>query len=79
MVGAEAISEEQRQSLLAALDRLATPEREILVMRYLEDLNFPEVPAILGIGLGAAKTRQHRAPQRIHVLMEERVGPEPGR
>ena len=72
------IREEQRQQLLTALDGRATPDREILVMRYLEDLTFPEVAAILGIGEGAAKMRHLRALQPIRVLMEERDGPEPG-
>jgi DNA-directed RNA polymerase specialized sigma24 family protein len=44
----------------------------------LEDLTFPEVAAILGIGEGAAKMRRLRALQPIPVLMEERDGPEPG-
>ena len=58
------VREEQRQQLLAALDRLATPD--------------PEVVAILGIGEGAAKMRHLRTLQPIRVLMEERDGPEPG-
>jgi RNA polymerase sigma-70 factor (subfamily 1) len=72
------VREEQRQRLLAALDRLATPDREILVMRYLEDQTFSGIAAILGIGQGAAKMRDLRALQRIRVLMEGRDGPEPG-
>jgi RNA polymerase sigma-70 factor (ECF subfamily) len=72
------VREEQRQRLRVALVRLAAPDREILVMRYLEDLTFPEVAAILGIGEGAAKMRHLRALQRIRVLMGGGDGPEPG-
>jgi RNA polymerase sigma-70 factor (ECF subfamily) len=63
--------------LLAGLHRLATPDRELLVMRYLEDLTLPEVAAILGIGEGAAQSRHLGSLQRIRVLMVERDGPEP--
>ena len=54
----------------AALGRLTPPDREILVMRYLEDLTFPEIAAILGIGEGAAKMRHLRAIERIRSVMK---------
>lgn len=65
------IRAEQRQRVRAALDRLAPPDREILIMRYLEDLTFPTIATILGIEEGAAKMRHLRALQRIRALIEE--------
>lgn len=70
------IRSEERQRVRAALDVLAPPDREILIMRYLEDLAFPEIAAILDITEGAAKMRHLRALKRIHTLMKG-DGPEP--
>jgi RNA polymerase sigma-70 factor (ECF subfamily) len=71
------IREEQRQRVREALDRLASPDREVLIMRYLDELTFPEIAAILGIEEGAAKMRHLRALQRIRTLIEK-DGPESG-
>jgi RNA polymerase sigma-70 factor (ECF subfamily) len=61
--------EEQRLHLHAALQGLAPIDREILMMHYLDELSFPEIAAILGIGEGAAKMRHLRALRRIRSLM----------
>jgi RNA polymerase sigma-70 factor (ECF subfamily) len=64
------VREERRPQLHAALGRLTPPDREVLVMRYLEDLTFPEIASILGLGESAAKMRHLRALQRIRALIE---------
>jgi RNA polymerase sigma-70 factor, ECF subfamily len=63
------LREEQRQHVHAALRKMAPIDREILMMHYLEELNFPEIAAILDIGEGAAKMRHLRALRRIRALM----------
>ena len=45
-------------------------DREVLLMRYLEDLSFRDIAAILGIGEGAAKMRHLRALQRMRTHIE---------
>jgi RNA polymerase sigma-70 factor (ECF subfamily) len=62
--------EEQRVHIRAALDRLPEREREILTLRYLEQLTTAEVAAILGISDGAVKMRLLRAVQRLHDLVQ---------
>jgi RNA polymerase sigma-70 factor (ECF subfamily) len=62
---------EERRRVRAALDRLAAADREILIMRYLEDLAFAEIAGILGVQVAAAKMRHLRALKRIHVIMEK--------
>jgi RNA polymerase sigma-70 factor (ECF subfamily) len=64
------VREERRQQVHAALERLTPPDREILAMRYLEDLAFTEIAAILGIGESAAKMRHLRAIERIRSVMK---------
>jgi RNA polymerase sigma-70 factor, ECF subfamily len=63
------LREENRQHVHSALQKLASVDREILMMHYLEELSFPVIAAILDIGEGAAKMRHLRALRRIRVLM----------
>jgi RNA polymerase sigma-70 factor (ECF subfamily) len=67
--GHDLLREERRQHVREALKRLAQPDREILVMRYLEDLSFPEIAAILEIGESAAKMRHLRAIEKIRIVL----------
>jgi RNA polymerase sigma-70 factor (ECF subfamily) len=64
------IRQESQEQVHAALARLAPSDRDVLVLRYLEDLSFPEIAAILGIGEGAAKMRHLRALQRMRTHIE---------
>lgn len=65
------IRAELRDRLQAALERLPTTDREILVMRNLEGLPVAEVAAVLGISEGAAKVRHLRALRRLRAILEE--------
>jgi RNA polymerase sigma-70 factor (ECF subfamily) len=62
---------EQRRRVQAALARLSERDREVLVLRYLEQLPLREVAAALGIGEGAAKARHARALLRLQALLSE--------
>jgi RNA polymerase sigma-70 factor, ECF subfamily len=64
------IRQERQEHVHAVLARLAPTDREVLVMRYLEDLSFPEIAGILGIGESAAKMRHLRALQRMRTHIE---------
>jgi RNA polymerase sigma-70 factor (ECF subfamily) len=68
--GHSLVREESRQRVHAALARLSPADREILVMRYLEDLTFPEIAAILEIGESAAKMRHLRSIERIRSVLK---------
>ena len=56
---------ELRGRVQAALAQLAERDREILVMRYLEQLSTHEIAAVLQISEGAVKTRHVRALERL--------------
>jgi RNA polymerase sigma-70 factor (ECF subfamily) len=53
----------------AALDALPERDREVLVLRFLEDLPTAEAAAVLGVGEGALKMRVVRALQRLRELL----------
>ena len=67
-----AMKSELRSRIRAALDRLEERDREVLVLRHLEQLSTHETAAVLGIREGAVKTRHLRALERLRVLL----GPE---
>jgi RNA polymerase sigma-70 factor, ECF subfamily len=68
--GHNLIRKERQEHVRAALARLAASDREVLIMRYLEDLSFREIAAILAIGEGAAKMRHLRALERMRTHIE---------
>jgi RNA polymerase sigma-70 factor (ECF subfamily) len=61
--------QEQRDRVRRALAELPAAEREVLALRYLEELSAREVGAILGIGEEAAKKRALRALKRLQELL----------
>ena len=61
--------EELKQRVRAALDRLSGRDREVLVLRHLEELSAAEVGAVLGLSEAAVKMRALRALKRLRALM----------
>lgn len=68
------VRSEQRARVRAALTRLADRDREVLVLRHLENLSVHETAAVLGITEGAAKSRHLRALERLRLLLEAERG-----
>jgi RNA polymerase sigma-70 factor (ECF subfamily) len=66
-----AVRRELRERLRSALARLPDRDREVLVLRYLEQLSNPETAAVLGITAGAVRVRHTRALERLHALLGE--------
>ncbi len=60
---------ELRQRVEEALARLGERDREVLVLRYLEQLSTRETASILGITEGATKVRHLRALDRLRLLL----------
>jgi RNA polymerase sigma-70 factor (ECF subfamily) len=61
--------EEHRVLVRAALERLSERDRELLVLRHLEQMAVKEIAAVLGVSEGAVKTRTLRALQRLRTLL----------
>jgi RNA polymerase sigma-70 factor (ECF subfamily) len=59
------VRNELRQRVQLALETLEPRDREVLVLRYLEQLATPEIASILGIKEAAVKTRHRRALERL--------------
>jgi RNA polymerase sigma-70 factor (ECF subfamily) len=65
------ILSELRQRVRAALDRLPPRDREILVLRYLEQLTTAEIASVLRLAEGAVRTRHVRALDRLRRLLDD--------
>ncbi|MGO9463196.1 MAG: sigma-70 family RNA polymerase sigma factor [Isosphaeraceae bacterium] len=62
---ARALESELRERVQSALESLEPRDREVLVLRYLEQLTTKEIAAVLGISEAAVKTRHRRALERL--------------
>jgi RNA polymerase sigma-70 factor (ECF subfamily) len=62
---------EEQARVQAALAQLTEREREVLVMRYLEQLSTREVAAALGIREGAVRARHLRALEHLRRLLDK--------
>lgn len=69
----QAIRREQSVLLAEALGRLPPEERELLILRHLEGLTFPEVAERMGRTLDSVKKRWPRALARLRQVMEGQV------
>jgi len=65
------IRDELRQRIRAALEAAPPRDREVLVMRHLEEMTAAEIAAALGITERAAKGRHTRALERLRGLLDE--------
>lgn len=63
--------EELRQRVRAALAQLDEQDREVLVLRYLEQLSTRETAAVLGVSEGGVKSRLMRAIVRLRERLEQ--------
>jgi RNA polymerase sigma-70 factor (ECF subfamily) len=70
----QVLRQEMQGRVQAALARLTEQEREVLVMRYLEQLSIREIGAVLGITESGVKSRHLRALQRIRGLLSNYMG-----
>lgn len=65
--------EEMRLIVRAALEQLSERDRELLVLRHLEQMAVKEIAALLGVSEGAVKTRTLRALRRLRTLLDDNL------
>lgn len=62
------------QKVRNILAKLNEEERNIIVLRYFEELPSQEVAEILGLKDGALRVRTHRIIEKVKILFEEQYG-----
>jgi RNA polymerase sigma-70 factor (ECF subfamily) len=65
------VRDELRGRVQAALSELSPRDREVIVLRHLEQLSTQDTAAVLGITVGAVKTRHLRALERLRGFLGE--------
>lgn len=66
-----AVRDEECEQVRAILDQLEGPDRELLELRYVEQLSLADIADRFGIGLSAVKMRHLRALKRFRGLVQE--------
>jgi RNA polymerase sigma-70 factor (ECF subfamily) len=54
----------------AALDRLAPEHREVVVLRFVEDMSYEEIAKVAGCPLGTVRSRLHHAKRALRRALE---------
>jgi RNA polymerase sigma-70 factor (ECF subfamily) len=54
----------------AALDQLAPEHREVVVLRFVEDMNYDEIARVAGCPLGTVRSRLHHAKRALRRALE---------
>src|SRR5262245_38009211 len=63
-------SPEDAARIHRALDELPSDHREVLVLRFLEELSYEEIGEVVGCPLGTVRSRIHYAKQALQRLLE---------
>jgi RNA polymerase sigma-70 factor (ECF subfamily) len=67
----EDFTAEDAARIHSALDRLSAEHREVLVLRFMDDLSYEEISQVIGCHLGTVKSRIHHAKRLLRRAMEE--------
>jgi RNA polymerase sigma-70 factor, ECF subfamily len=62
---------ELQERMRSALERLAERDREVLLLRHMEQLSVREIAAVLDISEGAVKVRHVRALERLRQTLDD--------
>jgi RNA polymerase sigma-70 factor (ECF subfamily) len=63
-------SPQDGQRIHAALDELALEHREVLVLRFLEDMTYEDIAVVTGCQIGTVKSRLHYAKRALRRVLE---------
>jgi RNA polymerase sigma-70 factor, ECF subfamily len=57
-------------ALAAALAAIPPPQREVLLLRYRDDLKYEEIAVVVGCPIGTVRTRLYHAKRRLRQLLD---------
>jgi len=66
----EEFSAEDAAQIHAALDDLPAEQREVLVLRFLEEMSYEQIARIVGCQLGTVRSRIHYAKRALRSVLE---------
>ena len=66
----EEFSAEDAAQIHAALDDLPAEQREVLVLRFLEEMSYEQIARVVGCQLGTVRSRIHYAKRALRSVLE---------
>lgn len=66
----EVLAAEEAEQIHRALDGLEPEHREVLVLRFLEEMPYEEIAAVTGCPLGTVRSRLHYAKRAVRLALE---------
>lgn len=69
---ADQFSAEEAGLVHECLDELTQEHREVLVLRFLEEMNYDDIGDVVGCGVGTVRSRLHYAKKALRVAIERK-------
>jgi RNA polymerase sigma-70 factor (ECF subfamily) len=63
---------EEREAVRAGLDALPPGHREVLALRFVEDLSYDQIAVVVGCPVGTVRSRLHHAKRALRAVLEQR-------
>ncbi len=61
------------QRLDAAMSGMPPPQREVLLLRFRDDLSYAQIAQVAGCPVGTVRARLHYAKKRLHQLLTQEI------
>ena len=71
----EEFSAEDAEAVHAALERLTAEHREVLLLRFLEDMSYDDIAKVVGCPIGTVRSRIYNAKAALRKLLETARSP----
>jgi RNA polymerase sigma-70 factor (ECF subfamily) len=68
----DSFTEEDARLVHECLDELTREHREVLVLRFMEAMDYEQISAVVGSGVGTVRSRLHYAKRALRTAIEKR-------
>src|SRR5262245_17526759 len=68
----EVFSADEARVVHECLDELTQEQREVLVLRFLEEMNYESIADVVGCGVGTVRSRLHYAKKALRAAIDRR-------
>jgi RNA polymerase sigma-70 factor (ECF subfamily) len=72
----ETLTAEAAKIIHEAIDRLPAAQREVVVLRYIENMSYEEIARIVDCQVGTVRSRLHYAKQALRTRLNKACGNE---
>ncbi len=69
--GDEPLTDMDSSVVEQALTALPAPQREVLLLRYRDDLSYAEIALVVGCSIGTVRSRLHHAKRRLQGILKQ--------